>query len=273
MRRIGRPFLVAIGLFTIVSLAEAGSHTSRTYFGGPGTGPYGPVVRYRHPWTAKICGIRCCQTPEEQYERMREKYLIADARYQTELNRLNHEAECLRHHVLGAGVASNMIGKCSCGAHGGFVPPAAGHCQTPCAKCGFPSLFKGHGCGKCGKCSKCATGCPTGDCGTVAATESAPPIQAAGAVAAPCGMCRGAGCPACGGHGFKRGMGGAGAGDGNMGPARSTPPYMHPGYPLMNREDAVRYIEGFQYYPPYQLIRSPRDFYMFDAKYGIGRQP
>ena len=39
----------------------------------------------------------------------------------------------------------------------------------------------------------------------------------------------------------------------------------------MNREDALRYVEGFQYYPPQQLIRSPRDFYMFDVKYGQGQ--
>lgn len=42
-------------------------------------------------------------------------------------------------------------------------------------------------------------------------------------------------------------------------------------YPAMNREDATRYLEGMQYYPPYQLIRSPRDFYMFNERFGSGR--
>jgi hypothetical protein len=39
----------------------------------------------------------------------------------------------------------------------------------------------------------------------------------------------------------------------------------------MNREDAHRYIEGFQYYPPYHMLRSPRDFYMWDVTHGLGR--
>lgn len=47
------------------------------------------------------------------------------------------------------------------------------------------------------------------------------------------------------------------------------PPYAY--FPGMNREDATRYLEGFQYQPPYQLLHSPRDFFMFDAKYGVGR--
>lgn len=61
----------------------------------------------------------------------------------------------------------------------------------------------------------------------------------------------GGGCPGgnCGGHGC-----------GHGGPA----------LPGMNREDAVRYLEGMQYYPPYHSLRSPRDFFMFDVKYGIG---
>ena len=33
----------------------------------------------------------------------------------------------------------------------------------------------------------------------------------------------------------------------------------------------MRYVEGFQYYPPNQLIRSPRDFFMMDVRYGLGR--
>lgn len=66
-----------------------------------------------------------------------------------------------------------------------------------------------------------------------------------------------------GGHGGGYGAGGAYAGGGYGGGAPPVPP--------MNREDAVRYLEGFQYYPPHQLIRSPRDFFMFDVKYGIGQ--
>ena len=66
------------------------------------------------------------------------------------------------------------------------------------------------------------------------------------------------GCSRCGGNG--------GAAAGGIG----YPPYLAQ-YPAMNREDALRYVEGFQYYPPYQLMRSPRDFYMFDVRYNLGK--
>ena len=62
-------------------------------------------------------------------------------------------------------------------------------------------------------------------------------------------------------------MPGHGAGGAFGGP---MPPY-YSAYPSMNREDAVRYIEGFQYYPPNQIVRSPRDFFMFGERYGLGK--
>ncbi|HVJ81063.1 MAG TPA: hypothetical protein VNC50_08340, partial [Planctomycetia bacterium] len=77
------------------------------------------------------------------------------------------------------------------------------------------------------------------------------------------------GCSKCGGsihnwNGFGgRGVGGYGTG------AQGAPYYS--AYPGMNREDALRYVEGFQYYPPTQIVRSPRDFFMFDVRYGVGK--
>ena len=72
-----------------------------------------------------------------------------------------------------------------------------------------------------------------------------------------------------GGHGLfgKHGWGGAPTG---VGAGAGGPPY-YSAYPGMNREDALRYIEGFQYYPPYHLLRSPREFFMWDVKYGLGK--
>jgi hypothetical protein len=92
------------------------------------------------------------------------------------------------------------------------------------------------------------------------------------------------GCPHCGhGVGGGQGHGGNGhglfggngnghgpGGDGAAGAGAFTPPY-YSAYPGMNREDALRYIEGFQYFPPYQLIRSPRDFFMWDVRYNFGK--
>lgn len=83
-----------------------------------------------------------------------------------------------------------------------------------------------------------------------------------------CKACKGGSC-----NGFGCGHGAhppAGAGPYNAA-GMAGPGYMSP-YPGMNREDALRYIEGFQYYPPYQIIRSPRDHFMFDAKYNIGNR-
>lgn len=85
---------------------------------------------------------------------------------------------------------------------------------------------------------------------------------AGGACGGPCG-CPPQGCGNCflfGCCNKHQGGGGGYAG----GPMASP-------LPGMNREDAVRYLEGFQYYPPQHLLRSPRDFHMFDVKYGIGQ--
>ena len=106
-----------------------------------------------------------------------------------------------------------------------------GNLASGCADCNCPS----QGCQNCwlfGKCNTCQGGGGAGGCGP--------------------GGC-GAG-PGGGGYGGHGGHGG--------GPAGALPG--------MNREDAVRYMEGFQYYPPYHTLRSPRDFFMFDTKYGQG---
>jgi hypothetical protein len=73
------------------------------------------------------------------------------------------------------------------------------------------------------------------------------------------------------GHCQKHGQGGAGCGPGGCGGHFGYNNALGAALPGMNREDATRYMEGYQYYPPYHLLRSPRDHYMFDVKYGLGR--
>lgn len=299
-------------LFLTAGIAGAADNhfISRTYFGPPGVGPYqmGPGGHgFKQPWCAKICGVRCCATPEQQEQRYLEKYQIVQARYMADMAKLQHWREHMAHH-LGHG-APGGVGQCDCGrACGG--PTGYGLLGLGCPKCGghggLFSHFRHRGCGSsdCGKqscgsggcghypnlvdmiarkhrCTSCTTGCAT-------LGESS------------CSSCGGGGCASCGGSGHAapvtegpHGGHGAAYAGGPAGPGayqgaapggghpwhhpkggldpRTRPPYMHPGYPGMNREDAVRYIEGFQYYPPYHLLRSPRDFFMFDVKYGIGR--
>lgn len=186
---------------SLVASADFPCGTTRTYFGGPGTGPYGVPERPQNPWTGKFFGLRCCKTKDDCYMDYLKRVSIAEARYQARVNRACPD-------------------KCWWGNLSGNL------CGGPCA---------------------CSADCASG-----------------------CGDACGAGCgKGCGkGHfGGKRGPGG------HAGPGAYAGGYgagMNP-LPPMNREDAVRYAEGFQYYPPYHLLRSPRDFFMFDVKYGIGR--
>lgn len=195
-----------------------GSHTSRTYFGWPGQGPYQTAPKYKNPWTAKILGIPFCVTDEDRYERFQKKYQIEQARHQVRLDRLNWDA--YDQHLQPASGRAGSVGRCDC----------RGACNT--GKCNDGKCKSCGGCGKSGLLVSKAQSCQGGDCK--------------------------GGC----GHG-KAGCRGCNGGDGIAAPV--------PPYPAMNREDATRYLEGFQYYPPYQTIRSPRDFYMWDVRYGIGR--
>lgn len=199
-----------------------GSHTSRTYFGWPGQGPYQTAPKYRNPWTAKIFGIPFCVTDEDRYERFQKKYQIEQARHQVRLDRLNWDA--YEEHMHPTSSLAGFVGRCDC--RGGCSTGKCNDCDkgSKCGNCGKTGLLVGrsHGCH--GNCGGCKGGCGKGGC---------------------------------------RGRDGGIGGDGIAAPISP--------YPAMNREDAARYLEGFQYYPPYQTLRSPRDFYMFDVRYGIGR--
>lgn len=201
--------------------AMAGSHTSRTYFGRPGLGPYGEPQRYFQPWTAKVMGLRCCNTPEENYQRFLQEYQVAQARHQVAMNRLNWDAYYGQQNAQ-VGSPNAYLGVHNCGGKG---------------LTGGNGLFGGHkhGHGGCGH-----AGCGSNGCGH------------------------------CGKHKFLHKLFGNGNGNGAEPNYAVVPPEVA-AYPGMNREDAVRYIEGFQYYPPYHIMRSPRDFYMWDTKYDLGR--
>lgn len=197
--------LVPAVLLTMSAMAAAdlfephhGGGTTRTYFGRPGTGPYGGGEGYGHPgmggcgagnpYTCKLFGLRFCQTAETRQADYERRMAVAQARAQAIVARAQHHCP----------TCSNL---------------------ASCGGCGCPP---GPGCGNCWMFGMCNS---PGNCSL------------------------GKGCG--GGHG---GHGGAGS-----------------PLPGMNREDAVRHLEGHQYYPPYHTLRSPRDFYMFDEKYGLGR--
>lgn len=201
--------IAAVLLAASAAVAAAGypCHQTRTYFGRPGVGPYGPPEGYAghgghgNPWTGTFFGLRCCKTPHDCYQDYIRRASVAEARYQAMMNR-----SCAKP------CWSNLSG---------------GLCAGPCA---------------CPPGPECAGGCgKSGGCG-------------------PAG-CRGGGCGL---------LGGCCAGKHGGGMSYGAPPGAMP-LPDMNREDAVRYAEGMMYYPPYQLLRSPRDFFMFDVKYGIGQ--
>ncbi|QDU59344.1 hypothetical protein Pan216_01720 [Planctomycetes bacterium Pan216] len=288
---------------------NAGKCQSRTYFGNPATGPSSvSTVRARNPWNVTICGIPCCKTCEDKYQHFLRRYSIEQARSIARMNRLcwkHYNNGCdggcntcscngdscdanpysaskfpwhkkpwparARQGLRGKGGCSSCgVAGCdvsgSCGCEGEYLDAGScGSCDT-CSSCdtceprgkkctGFLSFFKKHKHKKCG----------TPSCG-----------------ASSCGMCDGGyeGCSSCEGcsAGSSCGSGCCGSKGGLLGCLKKhkqhkgayAPPAVSP-YPGMNREDAVRFVEGFQYNPPYQLIRSPRDHFMFDVKYGIGQ--
>lgn len=282
------------------------SKTNRTYKGKP-TGPYTDAPRYRNPWTLKIWGITCCKTPEYRYEKFLKRYQVVQAQNQVRLNRLNWDAYDDYMNPQPNSLCGH-VGGCDCKGIYQASYTAGKHCCNKAGNCGclaggpkgiggdlFGILGNGkHGCkdqcGSCSECASCETGCESGAC------ESA----ACGGKSAACGGC--GKCDGCLASGEPRGLLNKIKGGGYhkrqcnryFAPYHQMPPvpyYNEPayrgghglhghhgqtgggayGYPGMNREDATRYIEGFQYYPPYQLIRSPRDFFMFETKYGIGR--
>ena len=180
--------------------AQAGQHTSRTYFGRP-PGPQGPKADYRNPWTGRIFGFRYCLTPEEKYQRFLKEYQITQVQHLKRLEQLDWEA--YDQHVAQHGCAPG--------------------CET----------------------------CPAPSC------ERAPIQGVRGLFSFLCPADKRSPCdePCC---------------QGASKPCQFVPPHLAR-QQAMSREDALRYLEGFQYYPPYHLLRSPRDFYMFDTKYGYGR--
>lgn len=234
--------------------AGDGAHTNRTYFDRPSTGPYQVAPKYKNPWTGKVFGIPFCHTDEERYERFAKKYQIAQAQHQVRLDRLNWDA--YEDHLNPShNSLAGFVGKCDC--------RDADSCHKGC----------GHGCGKgCGhSCGKgCGHSCKGEKCCGKGCGHKCSGERMA------CDKC-GKGNRGCDGHGG-RGHGychnGRCSGYGNgYGNGLTAGPYQygHMAYPAMNREDAVRYIEGFQYYPPYHTLRSPRDFYMWDVTHGLGR--
>lgn len=283
------------------------SKTSRTYHGKPATGPMTDAPRYKNPWNVKLFGVTCCKTPEYRYEKFMKRYQIVQAKHQARLNRLNWDAYEDYVHPKPNSLAG-YVGSCDCkgiyqASHWG---KGCGKCgKHACSDgCGdacihepraiggdlLGALKLGKGCkDSCGTCSDCVNGCSDG-CSTVEGSCNG------------CGQCNScvadAGCDTCVGHrgllnkikgSFKKGpchcakctaarhggyYGPGAYGPGAYGPNGMQYPYGYGAansYPPMNREDATRYIEGMQYYPPYHLLRSPRDFFMFETKYGIGR--
>lgn len=208
------------------AFAGGSSHTSRTYFGSPGLGPYGEPQRYHQPWTARVFGFRCCVTPEEEYQRFLQRYQIEQARHQIAMNRLNWSAYDNQRNPR-SNDPNVHLGSCNCRDRVSYTNGNGGRCAN----------------GSCGHGGKCKGGsCDHGD------------------------------CQGCGGkHNLIHKL--FQHGNENRVANNQEFPVQRPyaGYPAMNREDAHRYIEGFQYYPPHHLLRSPRDFYMWDTKYDLGR--
>jgi len=245
-------------LMTATALTAGENHPGHnpTYFGLPNAGPTGPVYKYQHPYTYSLFGFRETKTEESEQAKLDREYRIAMGQHVAALNRLSERREqaYLWAHpnsaVVPLGYANANKGQgfgqvenehrlwhafndnFGGGEHAGHKHGKNGKCET-CEK-----LAKQH-CPKCGKGGFGEAGCPH------------------------CGHGVGGGHGGWGGHGWGGAPNGVGAGAGG-------PPY-YSAYPGMNREDALRYIEGFQYYPPYHLLRSPREFFMWDVKYGLGK--
>lgn len=296
---------IAAQAFATDDLPFGGSHTSKTYFGrGGDTGPYGPVQpKPKNPWTATVFGFRICRTEEEKCARIERQYQIVQAKHAVEMERLNWKkfndcksGNCSGCNVGGRNVDGNPNSR-SVWSHHGKCGSCGGDCDGggSCGKCGKPAwglLAKG---GK-GDCGSCGDGCSTGSCGSTNAGGwqwadggAAEGTCSTGGCAT--GGCKTAGCSSCSGGcategkqvGWFKSAGVCDSGNcghfaswKNRGDSRKNQFYgdatrNYGQYPGMNREDATRYLEGMQYYPPYQTIRSPRDFFMFDVKYGVGQ--
>jgi len=225
-----------------------------TYFGLPGAGPTGPVYKYQHPWTYSWFGNRYTKTADTEQEKIDREYRIAMGQHVAALNRLTERREQA---YLWANPANAVVplGYANANHGQGFGQAERDHQMWHAINDNLGGK-EGHA-HKHGKGEKCA------ECEKFS-KQHCPKCGKGGFGAAGCPHC-GHGHGGLGGHGGKGGWAGAPVGGGAGGP-----PY-YSAYPGMNREDALRYIEGFQYYPPYQLIRSPREFFMWDVKYGLGK--
>lgn len=228
-----------------------GYNQSRTYFGWPGSGEQ-QNIRYQNPWAVKFLGIPCCKSDCDKYQKFLLHYQIVNAKYQTHLNSLcwkkydnyvnrqnsgcmDFAGEC----DINPYSSSRKLVKLKDGhKHGHQAGPYCADYQAACeADCGIEQCGGQVACGPQG-CDGCDAGCAAGKGGHFA---DKPSLK-----------------EKCANFFAKH--------------RKPAYPVQRPeAYPAMNREDAVRYIEGFQYYPPTHIMRSPRDFYMFDVKYGVGR--
>ena len=233
----GNARMASLACLLLAAAANAGDQNphSPTYFGRPGTGPTGPVYKYNHPWTYSWFGARHTKTAETEQEKIDREYRIAMGQHAAAMNRL-HERRSNAYLWAHPNSAVVPLAHVNANYGQGFGQEANDHAMSHLFKDG---LGKGHKHGECAECAKHNGKCPR--CGNEGGKH---------------------GCSKCG-HGF----GGAGAGAGFG--AGGAPYYS--AYPGMNREDALRYVEGFQYYPPYHLLHSPRDFFMWDVKYGLGK--
>ncbi|MGL4460601.1 MAG: hypothetical protein ACRC1K_00455 [Planctomycetia bacterium] len=277
--------LACVAVATVASAVQAGDghqpHQSRTYMGGPNSGPYQQAPKYRNPWAGRVFGFPFVCTPEDRYERFLKDHQIIQARYLASMNRLDWKAQ----QGQDAGnTTAGLVAQCNCNPNAEVARPMSLG-EMFGKNCGAPGcgLLNG-GCTSCGGSAGCAScgdgGCADGSCGSSKGCSSCNASRSGWShkAAGGCGSCASGGCAdgSCDGHSFA-GLWGWKHKNGNPGHGKfggsAAPPVYNPyqPYPQMNREDAVRYLEGTQYYPPYQTIRSPRDFYMFDVKYGIGQ--
>ena len=227
--------LAMVGLMLVASVSWAnpgdpGKHQTRTYFGWPSAGTYGPPQKCYNPYTFKLLGVRCCKTPCDRYRKFLRQYQIEQARHEVAMGRLNWAA--YEQYVANP----TPCHSCKMGCQN--MKPGGCKKLKPCK-----NGHGGHGCQGCASCSD--------TCGSE------------------CGDCGGCGDDCCDeGHG--KGLLGCLCKHFKKKPRVMVPPCGAPPYPEMNREQATRYLEGFQYYPPNHIIRSPRDHFMFGTKYNIG---
>ena len=257
----------------IAAAAQAGNHTTPTYFPNPAPGPYTKVKKPSNPWNLKC---KHCKTPEERYRKYLLDYALIDAQHRAALRHLDWD-DYHDYITPPQNSSAGFVGRCNAN------PGGRGACaQRGCATCGAgqaarvdaSSAVRTVGFFRKSACDSCDEGC---------ASDGAECVDDCGACASgPLARLR----ARLGGIGRRSCDDGCGAGRNGLlsrlrnhfgghdaRPERQllTPRATAPRYPVMNREDAVRYVEGFQNYPPYQVIRSPRDFFMFNERFGHGR--